>query len=68
LLKDGYAIPFPPLPPDHIFFTGYKAHILFTTGKSEAVNQRTDKTMTKIKRTKRQTMIYKTHHRKLKIE
>jgi hypothetical protein len=38
------------------------------TGKSEAVNQRTDKTMTKIKRTKRQTMIYKTHHRKLKIE
>ena len=38
------------------------------TGKSETVNQRTDKTMTKIKRTKRQTMIYKTHHRKLKIE
>jgi hypothetical protein len=38
------------------------------TGKSEAVNQRTDKAMTKIKRTKRQTMIYKTHHRKLKIE
>jgi hypothetical protein len=36
--------------------------------KSEAVNQRTDNTMTKRKRTKGQTMIYKTPHRKLKIE
>ena len=38
-------------------------------GWSEAVNQRrTDKTMAKIKRTKGQTMIYKTLDRKLTIE
>jgi hypothetical protein len=37
--------------------------------KSESVNRRrTDNTMTKIKRTKEQTTIYKTLHRKLMIE
>jgi hypothetical protein len=35
---------------------------------SETVNQRTNNTMAKRKRTKWQTMIYKTLHRKLKIE
>ena len=36
--------------------------------KSEAINRRTENTMTKKKRTKRNTTIYKTLHRKLKIE
>jgi hypothetical protein len=35
---------------------------------SEAVNQRADNTMDTRKRTKEQTNIYKTPHRKLKIE
>jgi len=34
--------------------------------QSEAVNRRTDNTMTKEKKTKGQIMIYKTLHRKLK--
>jgi len=37
-------------------------------GQSEAVIRRTDNIMTKRKGTKRQTMIYKTLHRKIKIE
>jgi hypothetical protein len=38
-------------------------------GESEAVNQRwADNTMAKRKRKKGQTMIYKTLHRKLKVE
>ena len=37
-------------------------------GQSEAVNRRTDNIMTKRKGTKRQTMIYITLHRKIKIE
>ena len=38
-------------------------------GKSEAVNQgRTDNTMTQRKKTKGQTMIYKTLHKTLTIE
>jgi hypothetical protein len=34
----------------------------------EAINLKTDNTMTKRKRTKEQTMMYKTLNRKLKIE
>ena len=37
-------------------------------GYSDAVNRMTDNTMVKRKRTKGQTMIYKTLHRKLTIE
>jgi hypothetical protein len=37
-------------------------------GYSEAVNPMTDNTMTKRKQTERPTMVYKTLHRKLKIE
>jgi hypothetical protein len=37
-------------------------------GLSEAVNRRTDNTMDKRKRTKGQTTIFRTLHRKLKIE
>jgi len=37
-------------------------------GSSESVNRRTDNTMAKRKRTKGQTTIYKTLHKKLKIE
>ena len=37
-------------------------------GFLEAVNRRTDITIVKRKRTKGQTMIHKTLHRKLKIE
>jgi len=36
--------------------------------QSETVNQRTDNTMVKRKRTKGQTTIYKTLHRKLKTK
>jgi hypothetical protein len=39
-----------------------------TNGQSEVENQRTDNTMAKRQRTEGQTMIYKTLHRKLKIE
>jgi len=47
----------------------YKEEFEDTKGQSESVNRRrTDNTMTKRKRTKGQTMIYKTLHIKLKIE
>jgi hypothetical protein len=36
--------------------------------RSAAVNLKTDSTMDKRKKTKRKTMIYKTLHRKLRIE
>ena len=39
-----------------------------TNGQSEVENQRTDNTMAKRQRTEGQKLIYKTLHRKLKIE
>ena len=45
-----------------------KKSLKMSKGSSEAVNRRTDSTMPKRKRTKTQTSIYKTLHRKLKIE
>ena len=64
-----------------VVFLAAKTHVLFVTWRekfedikgvikwSEVVNQRrADNTMSKIKRKKEQTAIYKTSHRKLKIE
>ena len=46
----------------------HKKSLKIPKGYSEAVNRRrTDNTMTNRKRTKGQTTIYKTQHRKLKI-
>jgi len=46
-----------------------KKSLKIPKGKSEGVNpNETDNTMAKTKRTKGQTTIYKTLHRKLKIE
>ena len=44
-----------------------KQNLKIAKGNLEAVNRRTDKTMVKRKRTKLQTGIYKTIHRKVKI-
>jgi hypothetical protein len=47
----------------------YKNSLKIPKGQSEAVNQRmTDNTMAKKKDEKRTNLIYKTLHRKLKIE
>ena len=47
----------------------FNVYLKILKEQSESVNRRrTDKTMTKIKRTKRQTTIYKALQRKLKIE
>jgi len=40
----------------------------YTKGYSEVVNLIMDNTMTKSKKTKRQTIIYKTFHKKLSID
>ena len=45
-----------------------KKSLKILNGKSESVNQRTDTTIAKRKRTKGQTTIFKTLHIKLKIE
>jgi hypothetical protein len=45
-----------------------KKSLKIPMGLSEAVNRRTDNTMDKRKRTKGQTTIFRTLHRKLKIE
>ena len=49
----------------HFFFLELKINCKIPKGHPEA---ETDETMDKRKRTKRQTMIYKTQHRKLTIE
>ena len=54
---------------DNILKNTYKKKSLnMPKGQDEAVNGRKDNTMSKRKWTKGQTMIYKTLHRKLKIE
>jgi hypothetical protein len=49
-------------------FDSIKRCLKIPEGLSEVVNQRTDNSMAKRKRTKGQTMIWKTIHRKLKIK
>ena len=50
------------------FFVFWKKGLKIAKGQSESVNRRTCGTFTKRNTTKRQTMIYKTLHRKLQIE
>ena len=50
------------------FFDFWKKGLKIAKGQSESVNRRTCGTFTKRNTTKRQTMIYKTLHRKLQIE
>jgi hypothetical protein len=49
-------------------FDSKKRCLKIPEGLSEVVNQKTDNSMAKRKRTKGQTMIWKTLHRKLKIK
>jgi hypothetical protein len=67
-------LPIKLVPHGYIFFCEFTISFPDTNslkipkGQSEAVNRRTDNTMTKRKRRKGQTMIFKTLHRNLKIE